>query len=235
MKPAAHFAQHTNWIRGLPAPAADAVLGAMQQSHYAPGEMVYRVGDRTTDMYQVVSGSVQLREGSDEGKEVLLVIYGPGECFGSMPAIDGGPRPQDAVAAMPTTLGVLSKHDFDRIRDRFPVIDRALLVWALGRLRDMMRLYHAGSLYDLRRRLAGQIDFLLEYNGDETAGRACDGLHITHDLLAASIGATRQAISKVLRDWSEAGVVRYRYGHFEVLDRARLRELAGRPSALNSN
>lgn len=228
MKLPAHLAQHTNWIQSLPPVAADAVWGAMQKSQYAPGDVVYRAGDRTTDMYQVVGGSVQLREGSDEGKEVLLVIYGPGECFGSMPAIDGGPRPQDAVVTTPTTLDVLSKHDFDRLRDRYPAIDRALLGWALGRLRDMMRLYHAGSLYDLRRRLAGQIDFLLEFNGEEANGRPCDGLHITHDLLAASIGATRQAISKVLRDWADAGIVRYRYGYFEVLDRARLRELAGR-------
>lgn len=224
-----HLDKQTNWILDLPPPIADKVRAAMQRRRYQPGDFVYRAGDETTDMFQLLSGSVYLREISDDGKEVLLVIYGPGECFGMMPAIDGGPRPQDAIVTMPTTLDILGKSDFDRLREQFAIIDRALLVWAMGRLRDMMRLYHAGSLHDLRRRLAGQIDFLLEYNRDQANGRPCDSLTLTHDLLAASVGATRQAISKVVREWADAGIVQYRYGHFQVLDRTRLRELADAP------
>ena len=226
------IAARTNWLTDVPRDVAAAVRTLSSRRRYASGDIVYRAGEESTDLFQVVSGSVHLRESSDEGKEVLLVVYGPGECFGIISALDGGRRPQDAIAAMATELDVLGKTEFESLRMQFPVIDRAILVWAAGRLRDAMRLYHASTFHDVRRRLAGQIDFLLQYNRGDANGRPVESLDLTQELLAASVGASRQAVNKVLQEWADAGVVQYRYGRLDVLDRKLLRELALREAAL---
>ncbi|MFM0154910.1 MULTISPECIES: Crp/Fnr family transcriptional regulator [Paraburkholderia] len=216
----------TNWIDSLPAAAKHEVQAAMTRRQYRPGQTIYRAGESSTTIYQIVSGTVRFIEALDSGREALYGISGPGACFGMSPAVDGGPRIGTAVAAGPTALDCLSKADFDRLRDRHPAIDRALAVWAFQHLREMAYRGISHKERNLRRRFAHQLVFLLEYPGPLPDGRPRDTLEMTHDTLAAAVGATRQGISKILRDWSEAGIVRYHYGRFHVLDVERLRAIA---------
>ena len=216
----------TDWIDGLRPEAKHAVMAAMRQRHYDDGQYIYRAGDRDSWSFRVVAGTVHIRELDSRGKELLLVAYGPRNCFGIMPAIDGGAYPQDASAYGPVTLDCLHERSLAQLRETWPEIDRALAVWAVRRLREAMRMLRDRTFLDLRRQLAGQIDFLLEYSDAEATPDHPYRLRLTQEMLAASVGATRQAISNVLRAWASAEIVRYHYGDFVVLDRARLRREA---------
>ncbi|MGD9885704.1 MAG: hypothetical protein AB7U95_36955 [Reyranella sp.] len=40
--------------------------------------MIYREGDQDNVIYRIVSGRVRIRSISGSGKDLLMVIYGPG-------------------------------------------------------------------------------------------------------------------------------------------------------------
>ena len=221
-------ANGTDWIKSLSADARREVEMALQRRSYADGQAIYCAGQRDGWSYRVVSGTVHIREIDSTGREFLIVGYGPGNCFGVMQVIDGGPYPQDAVAHGAVTLDCLSEGSLDRLRTRWPEIDRALAVWAVRRLRELMGVLRDSVFLDLRRQLAGRIDLLLEFVDDQGASGQALRLQLTHEMLAASVGATRQAISAVLKDWAQAGIVHYHYGQFTVLNREALRAEARR-------
>jgi len=216
----------SDWIGSLPEEARRAIHASMVRRTYRPGEIIFAEGELSTAIYQIVSGTVRFSDVSAGGRETLYAICGPGACLGMASAVVGGPRVGSAVAEEPTVLDCLSKDAFERLRDRHPLIDRALVVWAFNHLRLLLSRLHEGQQMDLRRRLAAQIVFLLSYAGLATDGRPRDLLELTQETLAASVGATRQAISKMLQDWSADGIVRYRYGRLQVLDRQRLSAVA---------
>ncbi|SIQ60132.1 Crp/Fnr family transcriptional regulator [Marinobacterium stanieri] len=215
-----------NWLLLLPETVQKDVKARMVRRHFADGEAIYRYGEQGTTQYQVVSGAVRVRSLSDNGKEVTYVIYGPGECIGYLSAIDGDVRPQDAVAMGDVELGCLTLNHFEQLRERYRDIDRAMTLHLSRRMRELFKSYEVGKFFGLDRRLAHQIDFLLEVAEHATNGEGCNELELTQELLASSVSASRQAINKILKAWADAGVVEYSYGRIRILDRAALKALS---------
>lgn len=219
-------ALQNNWIDSVPAAVKQELQAAMTRRQYRRGQTIYRAGEISATIYQIVSGTVHFTEALDSGREAMYAVSGSGACFGMSPAVDGGPRVGTAVAAEATVLGCLGKNDFDRLRDLYPVIDRALLVWAFRHLRELAHRAIGTQERDLSQRLASHVVFMLEYGGPLPDGSPLNTLEMTHETLAAAVGATRQGISKIVRDWSDAGIVHYHYGRFRVLDIKRLAVMA---------
>lgn len=113
----------------------------------------------------------------------------------------------------------------DVLRDAHPQIDRALAVHT-SRMRELFGFHLAGSFYSVRRRLARQLEFLLEFSGKGEHGEATQELALAQDMRASSICATRQAITKLLQEWGDAGIIDCRRRKLRVLDRQRLHAIA---------
>ncbi len=74
-------ASYHNWIDRLPADVREAVRDCMHKRRLAPGESVYRCGESAEALYQVVEGELEAIHVSAEGKELLLLLIYPGDCF----------------------------------------------------------------------------------------------------------------------------------------------------------
>ena len=218
----------TDWFNELPVELQQELGRRMVTRRFAAGAVIYREGDPGNVMYRIVSGRVRIRSISGSGKEVLMVIYGPGHCIGAVSVLDGLPRHSDAVAECDIVLDSLAAHDFHAVAEREPALYRALAVSYAMWIRDLHTTVSAGE--PLAERLARRLDFLLDFGVAETDRRAKGALRIelTQEMLAASIAVSRQAISRLVQDWQDCGVIDYRYGSMVILDREKLRKLAGK-------
>ncbi|RRJ82409.1 Crp/Fnr family transcriptional regulator [Aestuariirhabdus litorea] len=219
-----------NWMLLLPEEVRTELSRHMTLRNYQDGQYIYRAGESSHSLYQIKEGGVRLRVLSESGKEVTYIIYSPGDCFGFLSAIDSEPRPQDTIAVGEVTVASLSVSEFERLRNLYPAIDRALLRHTSWRIRELFKMYEFGNLCDLRRRLALQIGFLLDFGGKSDSGDSVQEIKLTQDTLASSVCATRQAISKVLKSWSDKGIIEYRYGRLRVLDRGQLAKISEQSS-----
>jgi len=221
-------AHRTDWFNDLPIELQQELGRRMVTRRFAAGAVIYQEGDPGTVMYRIVSGRVRIRSISGAGKEVLMVIYGPGHCIGAVSVLDGMPRHNDAVAECDVVLDALSAHDFHAVARREPTLYRALAVSYTMWIRDLHTMFSAGQ--PLAERLARRLDFLLDFGVTQSDERAEGALRIelTQEMLAASIAVSRQAISRLVQDWQDSGVIDYRYGSMVILDRERLRKLAGK-------
>src|SRR5690606_14862795 len=69
----------------MPSPATiERFLAHCHRRRYPPRTEVFRPGDQAGTIYYVVSGSVSIITEEDDGRELILGYFGPGEFVGEM-------------------------------------------------------------------------------------------------------------------------------------------------------
>ena len=100
---------------GLPETSLEAFARRADTLAVAAGQVVFREGDAAKALYVVESGALEAVKARADG-EVLLIRFGPAECFGEMSFIDMQPRSATIRALEPTTLWVWT---YSAIHERY--------------------------------------------------------------------------------------------------------------------
>jgi SulP family sulfate permease len=88
---------------------------AMKVRRYVAGETVYARGSPGDELYWVRKGAVRLMASLGEKGARPVAGFGRGDYFGGLAFLDNEPRPNEAVAVVPTEVYVLSRSDFEQI------------------------------------------------------------------------------------------------------------------------
>ncbi len=94
------------------------------------GKVLMREGEAAHEFVIVVEGTLRVERA---GREIARL--GPGQFAGEIGLVDGGPRNATVIADSPTRLLVLGHREFVSILDRFPSIQRLVLLAMAQRLR----------------------------------------------------------------------------------------------------
>jgi CRP/FNR family cyclic AMP-dependent transcriptional regulator len=164
---------------------------------------VVRAGESTDSLYILLTGRAKVTNTDEEGREIILAWLGPGEFFGEMGMIDGSPRSANVVASEACELLVLSKDAFQRcLQDNFLVAQKLMQI-LVRRLREADRKIESLALLDVYGRVAR---LLLELSVEE-GGRRIVKKKISKQDMARMIGASREMVSKVMRDLELSGYI----------------------------
>lgn len=169
----------------------------------ARGSTVVMAGDRTDFVYLVLSGSLKVLVSDEEGREVILSMLGAGELFGEMGVLDENPRSATVVAAVPSELIVISKTDFKRcLQENFDV---ALYIMRnlVQRLRTADRKIESLALLDVY----GRVARLLLEMAENVGGQMVVTRKISKQDIAKMIGASREMVSRVMKDLQLQGLI----------------------------
>jgi CRP-like cAMP-binding protein len=74
-------------------------------------------GDRGAEMFVIVTGRVRVER---DGQQINTL--GPGDFFGEIALLDGGPRTASVTADEPTRLLVVSHREFHSLMEEFPEV-----------------------------------------------------------------------------------------------------------------
>lgn len=169
------------------------------------GSFVVRAGESTDSLYVLLAGRAKVTNTDEEGREIILAWLGPGEFFGEMGLIDGSPRSANVVAAEPCELLFLSKEAFQRcLQDNFQVAQKLMKTLVL-RLREADRKIESLALLDVY----GRVARLLLDMSEVADGRRVVKKKMSKQDMAKMIGASREMVSKVMRDLELSGYIRY--------------------------
>jgi CRP/FNR family cyclic AMP-dependent transcriptional regulator len=110
------MANHPLAVIPLFAELSDAELAeletALQESRYSDHQPVVWVGDPGEDFFLIRSGHVEISCPDETGKEVALGTLSPGQFFGEISLLDGGPRTATVRARGDVVLSRLSRERF---------------------------------------------------------------------------------------------------------------------------
>lgn len=214
----------SDWIGQLPKLEREATLSRMRTRSFSKGEVIYLQGVTHEALWQLRSGTVRVTNQAPDGKEVVFAIFYSGDCFGEICLLDGLPAANTAVAMEQVEIAELKKSDFDELYRGYPVIADQLTRLMCARVRHMLTFYTDVTLLPLEQRMANRIIYL---GSDHPSPGDAAELQFTQQDLASMVGATRQAVSKVLNKWREVGAISLEYGGIKVLSRSALELIAG--------
>lgn len=168
------------------------------RSHPKNSVVVFE-GDYSDALYVVLTGRVKIYMSDDEGKEVVLNVIEPGDYFGEF-ALDGGPRSASAMTLAPTQFFVISRLAVEGLIASNPEFARDLVGRLIRKVRSLTGTVRDFALRDVYGRLAA---FL---NGQAIGA---DGRRVverlTHQEIAARIGASREMVSRILKELTVSG------------------------------
>lgn len=197
----------TDWL-----PAA--VHTQARERKLKAGEALFRLGDKSAGIIEVVSGRVRLARVDRGGREIVLFVAAPGDTIAEASLFS--PRYHcDAIASSDATVRVYPKAAVLAAFARDP---KAAQGFAAMLARQVMTLRTRLEQRNIRSARERVRHFLALNAGDD--GRSVDLAGVTLKEVAAELGLSHEALYRTLAALERAGEIR-RLGTTITLSRAR--------------
>ena len=195
-----------------------ALFPAIQHRSYPRHSFMLRAGERPDALYIILAGRAKVVMDDGEGREVTLTIIGPSEFFGEMSLIDDKPRSASVEALDSCEILYISKAAFlSCLKDNFEVA-MLMLRSVVGRLREADRKIASLALMDVHGRVARLLMELAREVNDVWV------VDTGSEEMARMVGASREMVSRVLKEMRDSGLIRRDKRKIIVLDRASMDE-----------
>jgi CRP/FNR family cyclic AMP-dependent transcriptional regulator len=175
------------------------------------GQVVYCAGDVLQHLYLVESGSVKLIRSSEEGKELIVGLVGPGECFGSM--VHSRPTGNLSQALEDSRIFLVPHQSVRRIAAANPSFALDLLKMNEQQLVDAQAMAARLAFDTVPHRLAR----LLLAISDPRYGTFRYAVNQTE--IANLIGSSRETVCSILNRLRRDGMLSIVKGRIRVLER----------------
>lgn len=174
---------------------------------YRAGRTLFRERDEGREVLAVRTGRIKIISHTPAGREVILAFKVAGEVVGEFSALDGRRRSATAVAVEPTEVLILSRDAFNTFLEEHPRFAVHLLRVLAAQVRATSRSLTERDAADVVSRVASRLAVLGEDVREHTGSVSPVIVSLTHDDLAAWIGASREATSRALARLRSAGLV----------------------------
>jgi CRP/FNR family cyclic AMP-dependent transcriptional regulator len=171
--------------------------------NYSGNTIIVSEGDRADCLYVIFSGNVKFFVTGDDGRRVVLGTQGSGEYFGEI-SLNEGVRSASAMTIEPCRIGLLQRGRFLELLTAHPETALALINHLVQRTRSLTERVRDLALLDVYGRLAK----LLLSVAREQEGRLVVGPGMTQQEMGERIGASREMVSRILKDLKAGGYVR---------------------------
>ncbi|TSA19257.1 Crp/Fnr family transcriptional regulator [bacterium] len=172
---------------------------------YKKGNIVVLEKEMGAALFVIISGKVKIVRTDEDGREVILSIFGPGEFFGEMSLLDGLARSASVVALTKAELFMIHRRDFLKLVNEHPQVAISLLGELTTRLRKADTQIKSLSLKDASGRVANVILMLADDIGVFRKGKVeIDELPLQQDM-ANMAGTSRETVSRMLHQFIREG------------------------------
>jgi CRP/FNR family transcriptional regulator len=179
---------------------------------YSRGEYLALEGDRCTYFYLLVSGSLRIYKGDEEGREITLYKVKPGESciLSAFCIINGGNFPANALVDEEATLIEIPANVFRYWLDRHDIWREYVFTLLSVHLSEIIN--KIASLVFLRtdERIAR---FLVA-----AANKPHNHLKTTHSDIARELGTAREVVSRILKSFERERFIRLSRGNITIVD-----------------
>ena len=196
---------------------AASVADAVVKRRFKRGEPIVEQGKKSNALSIILTGRARVITTDSRGREVILATMRPGDYVGEMSLIDDEPHSATVSAEIQTDTLVLSRAEFARCMPENDSMSYAVLRGLVKRLRHADRKIESLALMDVYGRVARA---LLESATVDGAGSAVIRDKVSRQDLAKMVGASREMVSRVMKDLEERGFIETREdGSLLVKDR----------------
>ncbi|NQX96040.1 MAG: Crp/Fnr family transcriptional regulator [Erythrobacter sp.] len=170
------------------------------------GQILLSHTEPSTDIYLLVSGSLEVEIFTEAGRSIFFRDVFPGELVGEIAAIDGKPRSASVVARTDCCVAIISAEVLWETLRRDELLNRRLLQMLADKVREMTDQVYFLTAYDVPTRIVAELLRMSARDEAGTAGRSIKPFP-THEAFATRVGTTREAVTRTLGQLSAEGFI----------------------------
>jgi CRP-like cAMP-binding protein len=190
---------------------------------FSKREFVVHKGDAGSSLLMLMSGRLQVIALSEDGREVGLNFVEPGDYFGELSIIDGGPRSASIIATAESVVGFLPKAEAQALFFRNPAVVEALLQRLCRTIRQAS---NYRSMLGLTRAYS-RVYSVLEASMRKSAGDLLTIENLPNQqAIAIMANVSRETVSRAIRSLIDGQVIERDYRRLIVRNAALLTKLA---------
>ena len=185
---------------------------------FRKGEVIYTPGETGEALFLLREGAVQIYRMSPEGRKLVIAHLLPFSFFGEMSCIGQGMYDTFAEVTEDSTIVTMNCAVLNTLLIRKPQVARRILEAFGRRVIEAERQLEDTVFKGMTARVAALL--LREADGDEVDG-------LSHQDIAERLGVYRETATNALNELKAASLIQIGRKHVRILDRERLRRVAG--------
>lgn len=190
------------------------------------GTTLFNEGESSDRVVVITEGRIKVSYFTEDGKEVVLAVRGPGDILGELSAFDDEPRSATATALESVETLIVTADQFKDFLAQHGRVALEMLRDLTGKLRDADRKRVEFSAFDTVGRVARRVVELAEKYGRSTDEGLRIELPLSQEELAGWTGSSREAVAKALQTLRSRGLVETHRKAMTVLDLEGLKKRA---------
>ncbi|HSI53134.1 MAG: Crp/Fnr family transcriptional regulator [Ramlibacter sp.] len=171
--------------------------------NYKKNSVIINEAEMGDSLFVLLQGSVKVFSTDQNGREITYGDIDAGDYFGEM-SLDGGPRSASVMTLEPCVCSVVSRASVREHLADEPEFALDLVAQVIRRARAATETARNMALLDVY----GRVIAMLE--GQEGPARANAPVlltQITHQSIASRVGASREMVSRLLKDLEKGGYI----------------------------
>ena len=180
-----------------------AIASSVVKRRFRRGEIVVEQGKKSNALFILLTGRARVLTADVRGREVILAVLQPGDYVGEMSLIDNEPHSATVRAEVQTDMLILGRAEFARCLPENSSLSYAIMRGLVQRLRSADRQIESLALLDVYGRVARALLNMAEMIGEQNTIRN----KVSRQDLAKVVGASREMVSRVMKDLEERGVI----------------------------
>ena len=208
------------FLKGLPEKNVHELAESAAWKIYEPGTIIFWEEDIETNLFYLQYGWLKVIKSGPDGREQILRFLGPGEIFNEIGVFAKRPNPATAMALEESGIWLIPRTALEQILLTHPHTALHIMENMAERFASLVTLTVDLSLRTVEARLAKML--LEQAEGDIIPRHRW----ATQNELAAHLGTVPDVLSRILREFSKAGLVEIDKHEFRILNRSGLEERA---------
>ena len=205
------------------------VLPALRQRSYPARTFIQRAGDKADGLYVLLSGTVRVLHEDGEGHELVAAAVGPNDFFGELGLLEGGECAASVRSQSPCEVLFIPREVILECLEDNAQAAMHMLRKVVARLCDAHRKMAGLALTNVYQRVAK----VLMENSHHVDG--VWRVTIGSEQIASLVGASREMVSRVVRDMVQRGAARRERRKLVVLDPNALAPAKKGPGSISTN
>lgn len=183
---------------------AELLADAVAKRRFKRGQTIVEQGKKSDALYIILSGRARVLMTDRKSREVILATLQPGDYIGEMSMIDNEPHSASVEAEIQTDVLVLGRAEFTRCLPENATMAYAVMQGLVRRLRHADQKIGSLALMGVYGRVA---NVLLESATSDGGNRLVIRDKISRQDIAKMVGASREMVSRVMKDFEEQGFI----------------------------
>lgn len=185
----------------------DRFVGLMTERSAQAGTRLFWEGETAGKLYYIMSGQVKTKKTTEEGKDLVLSVLGPGDLFGEFGAYGDTTHSYCAEVFEDAEIGIVQERDLEALLRQDGEFAVQFMKWiglmnriVQSKFRDLLLYGKPGALASTLIRMSNT------YGAPDKDGIRLD-LRMTNSDMAELIGTTRESVNRMLSALKDEGTI----------------------------